>query len=533
MPLSASSMPETNPILIVGAGPTGLTAAMELSRMGVPVRLIDQRVAPSTTSRALAVQARTLELLAQRGLTAEMLHRGNIGHAATLYGNGRQLAKVNLSEIESRYNYILLLAQSETENLLREQVQRQGVAVEWSTELIGFAQNDAGVRAVLRRPDGQLEEVALAYLISAEGAHSLVRHTLNMPFPGKSLPQHYALADLHLDGDIPDDELSIFLSDKGFLAVFPMKDRRFRFIALDPTTHEGTASDPTLGELQHLYDAVGHIPVRLRDMNWSSRFNVNSRMVEHLQAGRVFLGGDAAHIHSPAGGQGMNTGIQDMINLGWKLALVWHGHATPALLATYEQDRLPVIRGVVNTTEKATDAFNSNNPLVYQVVTHALPLFLNTHFVQHLGTGAISQTSANYRASDLSQTQHAGGHLHGGDRVPDLDVLAGEAGSPAALYSLLDPSRFTLLLVGGASLPPDWQQQLRPWQSLLSVQAVASAPEATESFQTAFGHKPVLLLVRPDAYLGLVTEGDGWLALLAWLGHWLPVSEAQQFGLAE
>ena len=517
---------ETNPILIVGAGPTGLTAAMELSRMGVPVRLIDKWAAPSTTSRALAVQARTLELLAQRGLADEMLRRGNIGHATTLYGNGKQLAKVNLSEIESRYNYILLLAQSETEELLREQVQRQGVAVEWSTELIGFGQDEAGVRAVLRHPDGRLEELALAYLISAEGAHSSVRHTLNMPFPGKSMPQHYALADLHLDGDIPDDELSIFLSDKGFLAVFPMKDRNFRFIALDPATHEAAASDPKLEDLQHLYDSVSHIPVRLRDMNWSSRFNVNSRMVDHLQAGRVFLGGDAAHIHSPAGGQGMNTGIQDMINLCWKLALVWHGQATPALLATYGQDRLPVIRGVVNTTEKATNAFNSASPLVYQLLTYALPVLLSSHFVQHLGAGVLSQTHANYRDSDLSQTQHAGGKLHGGDRVPDLDVLANEAGSPATLYSLLNPSRFTLLLTSNVSLPADWQEQLRPWQSLLSVQSIAAATGAAEVFGTALGHEPALLLVRPDTYLALVAGADGWLTLLAWLGRWLPVAEA-------
>ena len=336
-------VPETNPILIVGAGPTGLTAALELSRLGVPVRLIEQRTEPATTSRALAVQARTLELLAPRGVAAPMLELGNRAWATTIYDSEKQLAQVNLRAIPSRYNFILLLAQSETERLLREQVARQGVAVEWGTELAALAQTEAGVQAVLRGPGGQLEELAAAYLISAEGAHSLVRHTLGLAFPGTALPQHYALADLHLDGDLPHDELSIFLAAHGLLAVFPMRDQRFRLIATDPDA-TGTAP-PTLPELQRLYDAGACRPARLRDLVWSSRFHINSRMVDQLRVGRVLLGGDAAHLHSPAGGQGMNTGIQDMVNLGWKLALVWRGQAPTPLLDTYAQDRLPVIRG--------------------------------------------------------------------------------------------------------------------------------------------------------------------------------------------
>lgn len=517
--------PETLPVLVVGAGPTGLTAAMELSRMGVPVRLIDKKAAPSTTSRALAVQARTLELLQQRGLAGEMLRLGNQARATTLYSTHQRLAQVDLRKIPSRYNFVLLLSQAETERLLREQVERQGVPVEWNTELIALEQvgqaGQGGVRAVLRRPNGALEELPLSYLISAEGAHSAVRHTLNLPFPGKSLAQRYVLADLYLDGDLPDDEMSIFLGKNGLLAVFPMKNRHFRFIATDPEPHLQDAPDPTLEELQRLYDASACVPARLRDLTWSSRFRINSRMVDSLQEGRVFFGGDAAHIHSPAGGQGMNTGIQDMINLGWKLALVWHGRATPALLPTYGQERLPVIRGVVSTTEKATDLFNATNAVVHQLVTHALPVVLGSQYVQHLGAGVVSEVAANYRKSPLASTVHASGTLRAGDRLPDLDVATASA-ALVPLYSLLNPSCFTLLVVSGdqAVLPTDWQQQLHPWQELLAVHQVAPA---TELAGKAVGHTPALLLVRPDAYLALATTPDNWPALLAWLQHWLKV----------
>lgn len=347
--------------MVVGAGPTGLTAALELSRLGVPVRLIDQKTEPSTTSRALAIQGRTVELLHQRGLGSELLALGNPAHATTIYGDDKQLAKVNLREIPSRYNFILLLAQSETERLLRQHVARQGVAVEWGTELIGLEQvaadrhagRSGAVRAVLRQPGEQLEELECAYLLSTEGAPSSVRHTLQLPFTGKSLPQRYALADLYLDGDSARNELSIFVTSKGLLAVFPIKNRHFHLIS---TTGPGapTTGGPTLEEVQHLYDAVACRPARLRDMTWSARF--------------------------------------------------------------------------------------------------------------------------------------------------------------------------TLLLTQGAAPPADWQAQLRPWQARLTVPRITSA---TGEFAAAFGRQPAVLLVRPDAYLGLVANPAGWPTLLAWLRRWLPAAAGQ------
>lgn len=535
-------MSKTKSVLIVGAGPTGMTAAMELSRFGVPVRIVDKLLEPSTTSRALAVQARTLELFEQRGLLQEMLRIGNQGTAATIYGNGKCLGKVHLGEIKSRYNYILLISQGETERILREQLARQGVSIERGTEMIDFSQLESdsqlglngGVAAVLRNKEGSIEELEAAYLISAEGSHSMVRRTLNLEFQGKSHRQSYALADLHLDGDIPDDELSIFTAEHGFLGVFPMGNRHFRFIATDPEKHEKTDDEPTLEELQKIYDEDSHIPVRLRDMTWSSRFRINSRMLHTLRERRIFFGGDAAHVHSPAGGQGMNTGIQDMIDLSWKLAMVWQGKATPELLNTYEEERLPIIRSIVSRTEAATDALNSDSPIVHQLIAHIAPVLLNTHFVQQLSTGLISEVAANYRASSLSQTHHARGDLRAGDRVPSMDVLVWnlDASSDtrsreAHLYELLDPSRFTLLVAGGESttdLPLTWKEQLSPWHGFLKLQRITPAPnqpEAKVQFDRAFGSQS-LVLVRPDSYLGFVGDQNALPALTKWLSRWFP-----------
>lgn len=536
-------MREVKPVLIVGAGPTGMTAAMELSRFGVPVRIVDKLPTPSTTSRALAVQARTLELFEQRVPIQEMLRLGNPATAATIYASGKCLGKVHNEEIKSRYKFILLLSQSETERILREQLARQGVAIEYGTEMIAFAQPESsyqpgmngGVAAVLRNSKGDLEELEAAYLISAEGSHSLVRRTLNFQFQGKSLDQSYALADLHLDGDLPDDELSIFTSAHGFMAVFPMGDRHFRFMATDPDRHAKTDDEPTLEKLQKLYDENSHIPVRLRDMTWSSRFRINSRMLHTLRERRIFFGGDAAHIHSPAGGQGMNTGIQDMIDLSWKLAMVWHGKAAPELLNTYEEERLPIIRSIVSRTEAATDALNSDSVIVHQLIALLTPVFLNTHLVQQLSTGLLSEVAANYRPSELSQTYHAHGDLRAGDRVPDMDVLAWNLDSLgdtqqriAHLYEILDPSRFTLLVAGGESttdLPPSWKEQLSPWLGFLKLQRIAPAPnqpEAKIQFDRSFGSGQSLVLVRPDSYLGFIGDQNALPALTEWLSRWFP-----------
>jgi 2-polyprenyl-6-methoxyphenol hydroxylase-like FAD-dependent oxidoreductase len=251
-------------VLIVGAGPTGLTAAMELSRMGIGIMIIDKASGPSTSSRALAVQSRTIELLSQRGPGEEMIATGNPADATTIYNEKKQLGKVNFKLIDSRYNYCLLIPQSVTEGILRSQLEKQGVQIRWQTEMTGFVQQfDGSITATIINADGVSESVRATYLISAEGAHSVARRLLGLSFDGKTMGQNYALGDLHIDGALPENELSVFIGKKGFVAAFPMGNKRFRLMVTDPANHTKNDAPPALSELQKLYDNVVHFPARL------------------------------------------------------------------------------------------------------------------------------------------------------------------------------------------------------------------------------------------------------------------------------
>lgn len=512
-----------SPVLIVGAGPTGLTAAVELSRLGVPVRIIDRATEPATTSRALAVQARTLELLHPRGIGAEMLRRGHLARSTALYGRGRKLAAVELHRMPSRFNHVLLLPQAETERLLREQLHRQGVRVERGVELISCEQPAGEVRAVLCTPGGAAEHVRAAQLIAADGAHSGVRHALGLPFEGTSLPQRYLLGDLRLDGDVPADQLSVFLAADGFVAVFPLSGGRFRFMATDPRPREADRVAPGLAELQDICDHVLPMPVRLRDVHWSSRFRINSRHLATLRSGAIFFGGDAAHVHSPAGGQGT-----------WKLAMVRRAHARPELLDTYQTDRLPVISALVRSTETATRVFNSTSPVLHQAFTRLAPIALGTAAVQDKAAAAVGEVAANYRGSPISAGGGGIGRLRAGDRVPDADVLPISGGTiglePERLHTMFDLARFTLVVCDPAADPAAAADRFRPWSEVLTVRHVAIAAEqpalrGTDSATVRdLAARPGLLLVRPDGYLAAAARTTGPEPLTGWLRGWLPAA---------
>jgi 2-polyprenyl-6-methoxyphenol hydroxylase-like FAD-dependent oxidoreductase len=513
-------MDQERPVLVVGAGPTGLTAAMELARLGVPVRIVDRAPAPSTTSKALAVQARTLELLRPRGVGEEMLRRGQRATGTAIYGRGRKLATVELDRIPGRYNHILLLPQAETEELLAARVRAHGVDVERGVELLSFDHDAHGVRAVLKDGDGGHETVHAAYLIGADGAHSGVRHALGLPFKGRALAQRYLLADLYLDGDVPEDQLSIFLARNGYVAVFPMTGRRFRFMATDPVSGAADDDVPELAALQDIWDHVSPLPARLRAPHWRSRFRINSRHVPALRAGRVFLGGDAAHVHSPAGGQGMNTGIQDMLNLAWKLALVHRGLAAPALLDTYHTDRVPVIAKLVRATETATKVWNSTNPVVHRMVTTMAPIALGRDFVQDKATAVLGETTASYRGSPIAAGAGRLGGLRAGDRVPDVDVVT--EGGVRRLYDLLDLAKLTVLTTGPKV------EVLLPWQRVFTLhhgRVAAAQPGLLGSdarIAAELAAKPGILVIRPDGYLA--AAGTDPASVTSWLGKWFPVN---------
>ena len=271
-----------------------------------------------------------------------------------------------------------------------------------------------------------------------------------------------------------------------------MGNRRFRIIATEKDQLDHQASDPDLAYMQRLWSGGTHIPARFYDMVWSSRFRINSRALKQLRHGNVFFGGDSAHVHSPAGGQGMNTGIQDMMNLGWKLALVYHGHAAADLLDTYGEERLPIIQELVATTERATDLFNSDSASIHSLVTHALPLALHFHAIRRKGANMISELGGNYRFSSLSQGMDGTGQLRPGDRFPDL--LLGDSGQTRSL-DCLSPSAFTILNVGSGPFP-----NLSLPLGNTGVWASQEIPDPSEELRKLLG-EATTAVVRPDGYL--------------------------------
>jgi len=522
----------TDPVLVIGAGPTGLTAALELARLNILVRLIDKREAPETTSRAIGIQARTLELLDQRGLAEEMVRLGNKGFGGSVYGGGKRIFRLDFSAVDSRFNYILFLPQSETERILRDALAKYGVFPEWSTQLVGIAQDalshDASpVQAVLAHQDGGLERVFAPWAISAEGAHSTIRTTLDVQFEGKTLAEQFALGDLQVAGGLSDSDVHIFSSEHGIMALFPLGGTRFRLIGSNPLGDPGRGSPPSLEELQAIYDQRSQVAAEFHDLNWSSWFRINSRMVEKLKIGRLLLGGDAAHIHSPAGAQGMNTGMQDMINLAWKIALVIKRQAPAGLLDSYEGDRLPVMRNVLNQTEGLTEIIGTENPLARALFNHVAPWIVSTSLVQENSTARISQVALGYRAGPLSSNHFHAGNLKAGDRVPDIAVRHWTNGewAEARLQSLLDISGFVLLDVQGDGLSafaPLLEAEMAAMSPLIKPVTLASPfDERGRVFRQELGESS-MDLVRPDGYVAVAAgRAAGRQAIQDFMAKWL------------
>jgi 2-polyprenyl-6-methoxyphenol hydroxylase-like FAD-dependent oxidoreductase len=523
---------DLKPVLIAGAGPTGMMAAIELSRFNIPVRLIDKNDTPETTSRAIGVQARTLELLEQRGLASSLVKLGNPGRALSIYGDGKRILRLDFERISSKYNYLLFVSQVDTENVLREALDKAGVTIERNLTFLalGQADRDTKLTAVLQRKDGSLEQVECSYLIDAEGAHSTARGTVGLHFEGKSLVEDYALGDLHIDGDLVETDFHIFSSEHGFFGLFPMGARRFRLMASNPIGKPSKGTGPSLEELQQIYDQRSHVPARFRDMTWSSWFRINSRMVGRLQVGRVFLGGDSAHIHSPAGAQGMNTGMQDMVNLCWKLALVMKGQAKPELLETYTKERVPVIQNLLKKTEGLTHAIGSENTLFRSVFNYVAPWLVSMENIQQNSTEHMSQLAVNYRESPLSSSSGHSGELRAGDRLPDFPVTvlnrkssAQQQPRQATIFSLLNPSRFTLLysnIPDPAKIHSQIQNAIGPWHYLMDRRQIAPIP-GQHGFDKYLGASPSIVLMRPDGYVAFTGSDTSVAKLAEYCDKWL------------
>ncbi|RON27647.1 FAD-dependent monooxygenase [Pseudomonas lini] len=409
-------------VLIIGAGPTGLVLALWLSKLGIAVRIIDKTSTPGTTSRALAVQARTLELYSQLDLSDAVVQNGHKVAAANFWVKGEAVARLPLSTIGeglTPYAFLEIYPQDEHERLLIERLEAFGITVERNTELQSFEETSDGITARLRLPDGQQETCQACYLAGCDGARSIVRKTLDTGFPGGTYQQIFYVADVQARGPTFNGELHVDLDEADFLAVFPLSNEgRARLI--------GTVRDERADRAETLQfedvssRAIEHLKVQIDQVNWFSTYRVHHRVADHFRTGRAFLLGDAAHVHSPAGGQGMNTGIGDAINLAWKLATVLSGGATPKLLDSYETERIAFARRLVATTDRVFSFVTADGPIAdlvrMRVAPFLIPKMISFEAAREFMFRTVSQTTLNYRGMPLSEG--VAGHVHGGDRLP-------------------------------------------------------------------------------------------------------------------
>jgi len=475
-------------VLIVGAGPTGLTLACELIRRGVGCRIVDKNPKPATQSRALGIHARTLETFELMGILPGFLERGHVAHGVRMMADGKEVMHVRLDDVDSAYPFVLILSQSETERILTEHLHSFHVHVDRSTTLSTFTQDADGVIATVEsesesddpaqplsqspRPfrwerggeagvRGLTATVRARWIVGCDGAHSAVRHTLGLKFEGAPYAEQFMLADVRLDWDKSDEELLVWVARPGLAAFFPMGGNLWRIVVSASKVPEDSRGDGALtghdevteiplDELRQLVADRVDIPVGISDPQWTARFRVHRRIVDRMRSGRAFLAGDAADIHSPAGGQGMNTGIQSAHNLAWKLAMVVKGEAPESLLDTYNAERHPIEQDVLRGTDLLTKLVTSSGPIAHWVRDSLLPVLSHQDFIQHRIVANVTEVAVGYRRSPIVEDHRvADSAVHAGDHAPHATVTNAQTGDTARVTELIDPDRLTLFVLSG------------------------------------------------------------------------------------
>jgi 2-polyprenyl-6-methoxyphenol hydroxylase-like FAD-dependent oxidoreductase len=562
-------------VLVIGAGPTGLTLASELLRHGASVRLCEQLTEPVTYSKAAVVHARTMELFDAMGIAAPMIERSRIVHGMNVYSGGKRVAHIGFDGlIDSPYPHAYGLSQHDTEEVLAAHFARLGGTIERGVRLDSFSQDAEGVRATVVGSGDRREEIRAGWLVGCDGAHSTVRKTLRFSFEGAPYEEKLIQADVRVSfaQKFEEDEILTFLDEHGPAMMFPLfRDGRYRLILLNAGATDDVPAEPRLEDFQRGLDARG-IDARVSDPAWTVAFRIHHRHVERLREGRVFLAGDAAHIHSPTGGQGMNTGIQDAVNLAWKLALTARGRGRPALLDSYEPERLPVIRALIAQTDRATRAIDTavklRHPIAVALRNQLMSLATSLGVVQAQATASLAMLGVGYPDSPLCAQDRPtiwgtdvmarqdsesptvrdwvafGGGPAPGQRAPDAEARGGTGSEPRRVHELVRSGRHVALLFDGAaateagyanltriarSVRGRFGDAVEPY--LVVPTATAPAParwegptlldEGGEIHQRYGARSEAIYLIRPDGYVGYRGQPAEGAKLEAWLDRCL------------
>jgi 2-polyprenyl-6-methoxyphenol hydroxylase-like FAD-dependent oxidoreductase len=497
-------------VLVVGAGPTGLVLAAELLARGITTRIIDKGDGVNLETRAVALHARSLEVFDLMGLADRFVERGQIVRHFTFYTGGRRRLSLDLARNGTRFGFMLDIPQHDTESLLRARVAELGGVIEPRTELTGLRDGPAGVTATVRDAAGQPHLSTAGYLVGCDGAHSRVRHELGLPFHGHPYPQDWLLADVLLDWARPEDEAHAFFRDDGGpLVGFPMRGHRWRLVL--PLVGNRAPGPPDLAEIQYLIDQRAPERVTASDPTWLASFTCHRRSADAYRRGHVLLAGDAVHIHTPVGGQGMNTGITDAHNLGWKLALVTSGRAPAQLLDSYGREREPVAAQVLRLTHTLVRIGSMTNPVHRALRNAIVPAAFRIGPVHRRAVRRWTQVNAGYPASSLTRPDRGHGPLRPGERAPDFEVRTREG--TTGLFRVLRRGRHVMVVTGTDPADALADPALQPYRDLFEV--VTRGPGNARAVDGSRAR--AVYLIRPDGYVAARGRPDGLQTVLGYL----------------
>jgi 2-polyprenyl-6-methoxyphenol hydroxylase-like FAD-dependent oxidoreductase len=529
---------ESTDVLIVGAGPTGLMAGLLLHHCGINFRILDKNPQPAIESRAFALQARSLELLQNLGIVDKFLNRGVIALGMQIYVNGDKAVEFDLSDIGSTntpYSFILMLPQSEIEKILIAELNQRGIQIEYHSEITNLTQTQNEVTITAINEQGPLQ-IKANYLIGADGAHSIVRNELGLSFLGDAYPQNFLLADCRIEWPLEYAFAKIFFSQNHLGVYLPIKGKALgRIIAMNPSsTYKdsaaaklATTAEPVpLNEIEKIFQQACHVPVKLSDPIWVSRYRIHHRGVNTYSIGRVFVAGDAAHIHSPAGGQGMNTGLQDAANLVWKLALVLKGEGSVNLLNTYNEERWPIGQKLLHFTDKLFGRISAQNRFIVAIRNKLIPIIMKIvisnrqcrtrafHFISQLG---IHYHANAFLLDDVAKNSRNTQQLSAGHRAPNAIYKRNHD-----VFNLIRGYHFHVLALSKKSLSQEeietMSQDLAqlpkhlglPLQTYFIAHSLvgenekiiqAESNQIFEHYGLSNSHPHGLFLIRPDGYI--------------------------------